>query len=173
MPEYTDDLILSLLGCPKRVIRAPRRAMHSARGSKHNDMRLRSDVNGEEFEVFVRVNLRFEENFSIGIRHCSPDGGGEILLRCNGPHGLHKPDHDDSVHNIAPHIHYAKEANISAGLKAEHGAEKTDEYGVDYAQALSVFLGKINAGAAAALFAELPRTAAGPLPFGPDEEVVP
>ena len=141
--------------------------MNAERGSNHNDMRLRSNATGEEFEVFVRVNLTFPENFSIGLRHCPPDGGGETLLRYNGPHGLFKPGRGDSIHNIAPHIHRASETNIKARLKAEHGAEKTDDYALAYELALSCFLVRVNAKDAVSYFPELGQKTAG-LPFDLD-----
>jgi len=171
MPEYSNELIRTLIECPKKVVRAPKKIMYAERGSSHNDMRLRSDANEDEFDVFVRVNLTFPENFSIGLRHCPPDGGGETLLRYNGPHGLYKARTDGSLHNTAPHIHRASEENIRAGLQAERGAEKTDEYSVAYELALSCFLVRVNAKDAVSYFPELGQKT-GSLPFNLDEETV-
>ena len=172
MPDYTDELIRVLIECPKQVIRPPKKMMAERRRNRCNDMRLRCDANGQEFDVFIRVNMDFPENFSIGLRHCPPEGGRQELLRYNGPHGAFKARRGDQVHSASSHIHLADEDSIKAGLRADHGGEKTDEYGIAYTQALTCFLQRVNAKGAVGFFPELPRTAVKSLFVWADEGTV-
>jgi len=97
-----------------------------------------------EFEVFMRINARFQENFSIGLEYLPKDERGSLcLLRCNGPHGIFLGNPAVPQQHFLPHLHKAKPENITLGLRPEKGGEATREY-VSYPQALVYFLKTIR-----------------------------
>ncbi|MBI1815342.1 MAG: hypothetical protein HYR72_10220 [Deltaproteobacteria bacterium] len=142
MTTYSEPDIERLISCAKIISDPPRKEMRVERGSRRDDMRLRSQEGELEFSVFMRVNEDFPENFSIGLEYRAPDERSSIcLLRCNGPHGefVGGPESAHFLH----HIHKAKPENIEAGLRAERGGEPTDAY-ASYLEALRYFLKVIN-----------------------------
>ncbi|MBI5526713.1 MAG: hypothetical protein HY897_10310 [Deltaproteobacteria bacterium] len=97
---------------------------------------------GWKFHVFMRINEKFQENFSIGLEYVPSDEPGNIvLLRFNGPHG----EHVLYPHHAHYHIHEAKVDAIAAGLKPERYAVVTTDY-ASYPEALAAFLRRINLG---------------------------
>ncbi len=83
----TAEEINFLVHCPKIIEEAPKKEMRVDRGSRRNDLRLRTKDGQAAFHVFIRQNEKFPENFSIGLDYLPQDGGRVPLLRCNGPHG--------------------------------------------------------------------------------------
>ena len=87
----TQQRIQELIKLPKTIVR--RRPSHGYReeesGSRRCDLDLRSHGQDDgTFAVFIRQNLQFAENFSIGLRYRADLPLGAItLLRYNGPHG--------------------------------------------------------------------------------------
>jgi hypothetical protein len=149
---YTQKEIDELISCPKVVTEPPKKEMRFERGSKRNDMRLQSKDGEKDFSVFIRVNEKFPENFSIGLEYHPKDGRGSIiLLRCNGPHGDFETPSGTPVPHTQYHIHKAKEKNLVAGDKPERGGEPTTEYAT-YMQAIHYLLKHINASGAPQYF---------------------
>ncbi len=68
-----------------------------------------------EFNVFVRQNIRFAGNFSIGLRYQANRGNLATitLVRYNGPHG--ETSRSPDGHYALPHIHYITEEEIARG----------------------------------------------------------
>ena len=136
--------------------------MRAERGHQRKDMTLRS-LDGEwRFSVFMRVNERFPENFSVGLIYDPRDEAGDLtLLRCNGPHGEHDPlattgDYrnspmEDPQPHFGYHIHRARADVINAGLAPLKFAELTEAY-ASFPEALHHFLRLINIVAAEAYF---------------------
>ena len=90
MKNYSQGEIDGLITCKKRITDPPRKEMKADRGSLRNDMQLESLDGKMEFAVFMRINERFPENFSIGLNFIPRDEPGSFcLLRYNGPHGEH------------------------------------------------------------------------------------
>ncbi len=140
MKQYTDSEIADLIACAKRVVDPPRRALRTDRGFLRNDMALQSEDEKRKFHVFIRINEKFPENFSIGLEYIQSDEPGSIvLLRYNGPHG----EHILYPHHVHYHIHEAKADAIAVGMKPERHAEITKEY-TSCQEALSAFLRRIN-----------------------------
>lgn len=141
MKTYTQQELEALIACPKLITEPPRKEMKSDRGSLRNDMYLESVDGKMGFSVFIRINERFNENFSIGLdAHPKDEPGSFCLLRCNGPHG----EHVDNPHpHFRFHIHKAKQENIEAGLLPERFAEPTKNYG-SYEEALLHFVKLTN-----------------------------
>lgn len=106
-------------------------------------MRVASDDGLREFSIFMRQNTDFPENFSIGLEYLPRDEDRIILLRCNGPHGDHVNDFQNSNHHFNHHIHRASEMAIAKGWPAERFAEITEKY-ANYEGALRHFLDLIN-----------------------------
>lgn len=133
---YTDELIAILIECPKKITKPPSKNLKTDRGHQRNDFELESEDGEHSFTCFIRVNEKFQENFSIGLNYIPKDEPGNIhLLRCNGPHGPHKV-HDH--HNFC-HIHRATVETISKGLRPESNIEVTEGYS-SYHDAVQYFL---------------------------------
>jgi hypothetical protein len=127
--------------------------MRSERGYQRNDMSLDSQDHKWRFSVFMRVNERFPENFSIGLVYSPRDEPGDLtLLRCNGPHGEHEnsPMESQPPH-FGYHIHRARADVINAGLLPHKFAELTDAY-ASFQEALQYFLKLVNIIGAEAYF---------------------
>ena len=140
MKQYTNAEIADLVGCAKRVVEPPRRENRADRGFLRNDFTLESTDSKRKFHVFIRINEKFPENFSIGLEYIpSDEPGSVVLLRYNGPHG----EHILYPHHVCYHVHKATAAAIGAGLKPERQAEITKEY-ASYQEALACFLRQIN-----------------------------
>ena len=88
MKQYTQNELDDLISCEKEIYDPPKQDMREERGSRRNNMGLRSLDGSREFSVFMRINEDFPENFSIGLEyHPQEERGSICLLRCNGPHG--------------------------------------------------------------------------------------
>ncbi len=133
-----------LIGCQKVVSDPPRREMLLDRKSFRNDMRLTSRDGDHYFHAFFRQSEEFPEDFSVGLDYLPRDGSGSVcLVRCNGPHGEHVNSIDDPSPHHDFHIHFARQENIEAGLRAEKYAENTKEFGT-FQDAIRYFLQYCN-----------------------------
>lgn len=145
MKKYLQSEIEGLISCKKRVVEPPRKEMKADRGSLRNDMHLESLDGNMGFAVFMRINERFPENFSIGLNFIPRyEPGSFCLLRYNGPHGEHvnEPFGEEHPH-FGYHIHSAKAELIEAGMLPEKYAEITETY-ASYKEALFQFIKIIN-----------------------------
>lgn len=108
---------------------------------RRNDFRCQAVTGEERFRIFMRQNICFPENFSIGLVHLRDDGSELVLLRCNGPHGPVVDDQlsDASRPHVDFHIHEAKQENVENDLSPEAGADVTTEYGT-FDDALAYFV---------------------------------
>jgi hypothetical protein len=153
MRTWTQAELDELISCPKQVADPPRKEMRSERGHQRNDMTLRSPDGERRFSVFMRVNERFPENFSVGLVYDPRDETGDLtLLRCNGPHGEHDtlPMEDPPAH-FRCHIHRARADVVNAGLAPDKFAELTEKY-ASFPEALRHFLRLANIAGAEAYF---------------------
>jgi hypothetical protein len=152
---YSQEEIDSLIACPKVITEPPKREMRTERGSRRNNMTLRSKDGDLEFSVFMRINEDFHENFSIGLNYSPRDERGTLcLLRCNGPHGDFLGYSPSPGSHFLYHVHRAKAENIEAGLRAEYGAEPAEGY-ASYREALVFFLKEVNVVNSGEYFPEL------------------
>lgn len=144
--QYTQEEIDALIKCPKTISNnnPPRKAMALEKGHYRNGMDLQSLDGKNKFQVYMRKNAKFEENFTIGLDYIPADGSGRItLLRCNGPHGGHINTWEFESPHFGHHIHIAKADNINDGLKSDIYAEVTQKYST-YFDALFYFLKYCN-----------------------------
>ena len=144
--NYTDKEIDYLISCEKRVKKPPRKKMRNVQGSLRNEMTVESVEDGRLFRIFMRQNIDFNESFSIGLVFLPSDGRQKIrVIRFNGVH-VHAEfasDSKSSRWHEYYHIHRARAANISAGLREDKSAVRTDRY-ASFEEALSEFLREIH-----------------------------
>jgi len=122
---YTDEFINQLFQCVKIFIDSPPKDYQEVRGHMKKNFTLQS-VDGQfNFKGFIRYNVRFPENFSIGLDFNPKEEKGTIcLIRCNGDHG------ENAAHpyHSSFHIHRATAFTINEGLKPESHIEETNAY---------------------------------------------
>ena len=142
----TDTQIQELIAMPKRILNKEPANGYKADGAQRRCNLVLAAIhpgNGE-FEVFIRQNLEFVENFSIGL-HCKPSAHPRriTLVRYNGPHGevSRAPD----GHYAAPHIHRITQEELAKGSAEpqEKLRELTDRYNT-FEQALPVFFSDVG-----------------------------
>ncbi len=137
---YTDKFITDLLNCEKQIVDPPTREYKEERGQLKKNFTLQSSDGNFSFYGFVRGNVYFKENFSIGLDYNPKEEKGTIcLLRCNGAHGENRI----FPHHSVFHIHKASAETINSGLKPESNIEKTEAY-ASLEEAIQYFLTYIN-----------------------------
>lgn len=113
----TDDQIQRLIRIPKVIIdKRPVVGYREEHGSRRCDLSLQSSNKPDEaFLIFIRCHIRFQQNFSIGLRHTiNVDRPMPLtLVRYNGPHG--ETSRAPDGHYAVPHIHYVTADEIAAG----------------------------------------------------------
>ena len=157
MENYTQTEFDALISCPKQVTEPPRQDMRLERGHLRNDLKLGSD-DDKVFTVFIRINEKFQENFSIGLTYHPIDEPRSIcLLRCNGRHGEHinSPEAEPIPH-FGYHVHVAQADMLNMGQLPERFAELTTEY-ASYEEALVYFIRRVNLLEAHKYFNNLPQ----------------
>ena len=139
----TNEQINELIAVPKRIVsRSPVAGYREENRHSRCDLNLESESDGTlKFVVFIRQNLTFIENYSIGLRHDigDPNLGYIVLARYNGPHGEYGRSPDG--HYALPHIHRITARELQSGSiqPQERIREVTDRYGT-FVEALQVFV---------------------------------
>ena len=82
-----------------------------------------SEDKKQQFKIFVRINERFPEDFTVGLIYVNSEGRDIVLYRCNGPHGDFTDNFLEGKHHFGYHIHRVK----SGG--AAMMPELTDSFG--------------------------------------------
>ncbi|MBD3410383.1 MAG: hypothetical protein GF419_09290 [Ignavibacteriales bacterium] len=100
--HYTQEEIEAMIACPKVIVQPLAKKWDGKPKHRQNEMELRSADGKYEYKVFLRQNVEFEENFSIGVRGREKGKPWMTLLRVNGPHGPNK----EIRHHEKPHVHY-------------------------------------------------------------------
>ena len=111
---------------------------------EHNHKRCRLVLAAEKpFEIFIKQNNWFPENFSIGLRYKTNDAqlGTITLIRYNGAHGSVARTADG--HFTSPHIHSITAADILAGRSEMTRVEITDKYET-FEQAMLTFFDDVK-----------------------------
>ncbi len=144
MDKYTQELIDGLITCPKQIIEPPLKEMRSQRGYLRNGMKLKSRSDDLYFNVFIRINKNFNENFSIGLDYLPVDERGNIcLLTYNGPHGGFIDKSGIPEWHSRYHIHKVGPDILNEGGKRCKLTEITTDY-ASYVQALLLFIKRVN-----------------------------
>ena len=139
----TDNEIQGLIASSKLITnKSPARSYREEDGYRRGSLTLESvGEEKERFSVFIRQNIRFIENYSIGLRYQTQnkDLGSVTLIRYNGPHG--ESNRDEDGHFGRPHIHRITAEELQSGSlqPQESHREITDRYST-FENALVVFL---------------------------------
>lgn len=138
----TDAEIRDLVVCPKAIdSKVPSRGYRYERIQRRCNLELTATADSRmRFSIFVRQNLRYIENFTVGLNYHSNDRrlGMITLVRYNGPHG--EAGRQPDGHYAKFHIHRITAAEIASGSRQprEVHREITDRYGT-LEEALMVF----------------------------------
>lgn len=147
LPVFTDKQLEDLVDMPKALrSRKPAMGYETVNRSERCEMKLSLEGNEIiQFEVFVRRNMEFIENFSIGLRYNTnlQNLGKITLLRYNGAHGETSRAKDG--HYARPHIHRLTSKDIELGIidPSERDREITDKY-ITLEEAIDIFFDDIN-----------------------------
>ncbi len=128
--SFTDDKIMDLLNCQKRLTNPQARAKNID-GHEQVNYKVESlEGSNHIFQVYKRQNKRdgMEKDFSCGISWVSPNGETITLKRYNGSSHNHPNHLEGSRLGYEPHIHFATEKYIKANRKPEGFAETTKRY---------------------------------------------
>lgn len=137
---YTDQFIKELLDCEKQIIDPPTRDYKEDRGLIKKGFTLQSLDGRFTFYAFIRGNLQFKENFTVGLDYNPKEEKGTIcLLRCNGAHGENRM----FPHHSHFHVHKASAETINSGLKPESNIFEINDYAT-LDDAVQYFLKLIN-----------------------------
>lgn len=137
---YTDNIIQELLECEKQVVDPPSKDFKEDRGQLKKVFSLQSIDGKYAFNAFIRGNIYFNENFSVGLDYNPKEEKGTLcLLRCNGAHG----ENIVFPHHSYFHIHKANAESINSGLKPESNIVETDDY-ASLEEAIQYFILTIN-----------------------------
>lgn len=129
----TDTEIRDLVFCPKAIGRKdPSRGYRYEQTQRRCNLELTATADSRmRFSIFVRQNLRYIENFTVGLNYHSNDRrlGMITLVRYNGPHG--EAGRQPDGHYAKFHIHRITAAEIASGSRQprELHREITDRYG--------------------------------------------
>lgn len=142
----TDQEIERLIQLPKTVhSRKPAKGYREENRHRRCDLDLHSTPSELIFTVFIRQNIEFSENFSIGLRYKTGNSelGTVTLIRYNGPH--RKPSHQSDSHHYRYHIHRITSAEIASGnlQPQERAREITTRYR-SFEEAVAVFFRDIK-----------------------------
>ena len=154
----TERDLQELRELPKTIqVRIPRHDFREEDGHRRGELDLLSISDPRHrFQVFIRQNIRFIENFSIGLQYQTNRRipGNITLVRYNGAHGedVKSPD----GHYARPHIHYLTAQELAQGhiQPRENRRELTDRYAT-FEAAIGVFLQDIGVSNEDAYFPEL------------------
>ncbi len=154
----TDHKIENLIAVPKSIVsKTPARGYRDENGNNRCDLELQAVPDSDaKFRVFIRQNVRFIENFSIGLQYRTNNRryGNITLVRYNGPHGETSRDVDG--HYALSHIHRITAVELASGSTQprESRREITDRYGT-FEGALMIFFGDCGISGYDAYFPEL------------------
>jgi len=128
--SLTDEKILNLLNCSKRILKPLSRSRIKEGHEQMNYKAVAIDDSGYEFEIYKRQNLRegIKDDFSCGISWIAPNGETLTLRRYNGPNHNHNNHLENEKLGYCCHIHTATQKYLYANRKAEGYAECTERY---------------------------------------------
>ncbi len=137
---YTDEHIEALIACEKKIVSPPSMEYKEERGHMKKNFSMLSTIDNFSFRGFIRYNMMFIDNFSVGLDYEPREEKGTIcLIRCNGTHGENK----HLPHHKSFHLHRATAETINSGGRAESFVEPTTE-DATLEQAIQYFIKKIN-----------------------------
>lgn len=140
----TDNEIEELISCEKIIVKAePTTGMENDPKSsyvKRKNLQLESTDKRYIFDVFIRQNTKFINQFSIGLRY-KINEKKIILIRYNGEHG--QSDWSIDKHYSAFHIHKITEELLDKGIFEPKYIEITSRF-TTYDSAINEFRKHVN-----------------------------
>lgn len=91
------------MSAPKTITVERIRKKTKAKASRDVDIPVEATLVEGRVDLFVRMNTRIAENFSIGLRYHPPMGRSTVIFRWNGDHGRNA--HEGCSNR--PHVHLA------------------------------------------------------------------
>ncbi|MFA5728332.1 MAG: hypothetical protein WC957_02795 [Candidatus Neomarinimicrobiota bacterium] len=139
-----DQEIKELIEIPKVIEELQPKVLKIESGHQRQKIILKSMDNQKRFWIFVRRNLKFVENFSVGLVYSAPDGKNIHLLRLNGAHGQVSKKPFGLDPHIDFHIHTLTSNDFESGnYNKPSGIELTNEF-VSLEQATAKMFIKAN-----------------------------
>ena len=136
---YTDAFIKQLIECPKVIVDSPK-SNPDRLGSKKRNFTMQSVDGLFSFSGFISENIKFSENFSIGlVYYPKQERESIVLLRCNGMHGSNK----NIPHHNYCHVHTVLAEDVNNGITTERHVVGCTEYST-VADCLQYYIKKIN-----------------------------
>lgn len=123
----TDEKIASLLRLSKTVRNPSARKKVKGLHEQIN-YNVDSDDGETHFELFVRQNLKIQDDFSCGLLWLLPSGETVTLVRYNGSGHRHRNPIENQSFEYQCHVHRASERYVTTNKKPETFAEPTDRY---------------------------------------------
>lgn len=138
-------IIDEILAAPKRIIRKKRITLTQEHRHWRAELPLECDSLPYKMTMFIRKLVRFEEDFSIGLRldqaH-EPFNFAVVLVRFQGPHGGQSATHSGQDLHNEYHIHLYSDEDLQRRRK---NASYRESSGFNsYEQALMDFLSYCN-----------------------------
>jgi hypothetical protein len=141
---FTALIIDEIISCEKLITEGPTREFKEENRHRHKDMRLQDCQDStQQFSVFIRQSLEFDEDFSLGLVYLSMDGKRMTMIRYNGQHDQSNDPYDQAKTHFQYHIHKATPENLNNGYYDKHPASTTGNY-ASFAEATHAFLEAIG-----------------------------
>lgn len=124
--DFTDSFIDSLIAIDK-TIKNPGARWKDQKGSRQKNYSLKSTDDLLEFSLYLRQNLKIENDFSCGLVLVK-DGTTYPIVRYNGSAHVHENPIESERFEFQCHIHKTTERYASSRYKLDHYASQTDTY---------------------------------------------
>lgn len=138
-----DSEIEYLIRCEKKVIEPPHKNFHIVGANKRNDFKVSADNDDKLFSVFLRQNIEFQENFSIGLLYHF-EGKKVLLFRVNGNHGEVVTNPLKPSPHFGYHVHKLTENEFDLGNYYDPKLHTETEAYASFDQAIVFFIRHVN-----------------------------
>lgn len=138
-----DREIEYLIKCDKIVIEPPHKNFRLDGANKRNDLKVTAEDGNKLFSVFMRQNIEFQENFSIGLLY-HLEGKKVLLFRVNGNHGEVVTNPLRPSPHFGYHTHKLTEEEFDLGNYYDPKFHKETEAYASFDQAIFFFIRHVN-----------------------------
>lgn len=124
--DFTDSFIDRLIAMDKTV-NNPGARWKDQKGSRQKNFAIKSSDGLLEFSLYLRQNLKIENDFSCGLVLVK-DGTTYPIVRYNGSAHVHENPIESERFDFKCHIHKTTERYAASKYKLDHYASQTDTY---------------------------------------------
>lgn len=124
--DFTDSFIDCLIAIDKTV-KNPGARWKEQKGSRQKNYVIKSIDGLLEFSLYLRQNLKIENDFSCGLVLVK-DGTTYPIVRYNGSAHVHENPIESERFDFKCHIHKTTERYATSKYKLDHYASQTDAY---------------------------------------------